>query len=396
MSNIEKRSALIAEMKAMNELAEKEARSFTDEEKKLFDEKEAEVRTLSAEIEKEARAKTLSDFAGLDSTVEPKEERNAQLFKAERTATGMELRTADMTVADGGAALAPQQFVEELEKNLQKETLIYARVKKIPVSGAGSLGLPYEKTDASAAGWTAEVPTNEISADNTWEFAKRELAPSDLTKLIKVSKKLLATSALPIDQLAQEKITEKLTAAFENAIVNGNGSGQPLGIFAASNDGIPTSRDVTSEGNLAITADDLINVYMSIRPVYRRNCVWVMNTQTVKDVMKLKDKNDQYLWQESLRANEPPRLLGLPVLESEYAPIGSGSAGAWAANDYALALGDLSHYQFAYWKGLEITIAKEVFAGKNQVGFYGHTLADGCPTLPEAFARLKMAATPST
>ena len=54
-----------------------------------------------------------------------------------------------------------------------------------------------------------------------------------------------------------------------------------------------------------------------------------------------------------------------------------------------IVLGNLDYYKFAYWKDIEITIANESFAGKNQIGIYGHTLADGCPINPEAFARLK-------
>ena len=286
----------------------------------------------------------------------------------------------------GGYAIAPQEFYDQLEKEVEKEALLYARVDKIPVSGAGSLGLPYEATDATDASWTQEVPSSDISADSAWEFGKRELNPNNLNKLIKISKQLLVTSALPIDRLAMDKIRAKLVAAFESAIVSGDGSGKPLGIFTASNDGVPSSRDVATATALTIAADDVIDVYMSLRPAYRKNAVWIMNTAFLKDIMKLKDKNDQYLWHESLRLGEPSTLLGLPVLESEYAPATK------TGGSYALALADLSHYKFAYWKGLDVTIANELFAGKNQVGFFGHTLADGMPTLPAAFARLKLTA----
>ena len=401
MNKKEKRSALIAEMEAISKKVADEKRAFTDEERKAFDEKEAEVRKLTAEIEDETRNKTLEEFAGLERPESEPEARSKDesFFKVEKRAGGVELRTA-MTQADGGAAIAPEQFVHDIIKAVEKEALVYPRVKKIAVNGAGSLGLPYEAADASSAAWTAEVPANAIGADSTWAFGKRSLSPTDLTKLIKVSKKLLATSAFPIDTLAKEKIAEKLTAAFENAIINGTGvaaanSGnvnQPLGLFVASNDGVSTARDVETKESLAISADDIINMYMSLRPGYRRKAVWIMNTAILKDVMLLKDKNDQYLWHESLRVGEPSTLMGLPVLESEYAPVGSGSNGALAGGDYVMVLGDLSHYQFAYWKGMDITVANEVFAGTNQIGFYGHTLADGMPTLAEAFSRLKIKA----
>jgi len=380
----EQRADVLNKMKELDAKVKGENRSMSDEEKKSFDEMEAQIRAFDVKIEAEERDAKLKGF----STELPKEgedkrtaEKEKTLFRAEKNGGSMELRT-NMSQDDGGAAIAPEQFVAELEKDIAKEALVYARVKKIPVSGAGSLGLPYEKTDASEADWTAEIPDNAISEDSAWKFGKRSLSPTDLTKLIKVSRKLLATSAVSIDTLAREKIAEKLSASFENAIVNGTGSGQPLGLFTASDDGIPTSRDVSVDSE--ITADGLIEAYMSIRPVYRKNAVWIMNTAILKDVMKLKGLDGQYIWQESLRIGEPSTILGLPVIESEYAPT------AKTSGSYVAVLGDLNHYQFAYWKGLDVTVANEVFAGKNQVGFYGHTLADGCPTLPQAFARVKI------
>lgn len=396
MDKRERRAKLIAEMRELNDKVLAEKRAFTDEEQKLYSEKEKEMRELSAQIEAEERAATLNGFtaqAPLPSAATEKHD-GENLFKVEKRNGMIELRT-DMTQGNtdspgGGYSIAPEKFVNELQEILQKEAVLYGRVDKIAVSGAGSLGLPYETTDASDAAWTPEVPQSEISADSSWAFGKRELSPNNLNKLIKISKQLLATSAFSIDQLAQRKIADKLVAAFEAGITTGNGNGQPLGIFTVSNDGIPATRDVETGSAGVISADDIIETYMKLRPGYRKNAVWVMNTAFLKEVMKLKDKNGQYLWHESLRVGEPSTLLGLPVLESEYAPA-SATGGS-----YAMVLGDMRFYKFAYWKGLDVTIANELFAGKNQVGFFGHTLADGCPANPEAFARLKIKAAPST
>ena len=387
-----KRAALVKEMRELNDKLIAEKRDFTDDEKKIYAEKEEELRSLTAQIEAEERAAQLAGF----SSELPKpdastttDKRSDSFFKVEKRNGQVELRT-DMTQGDstnpgGGYSIAPEKFLNELQEIMQKEAILYNLVDKIPVSGAGSLGLPYEKTDASDAQWTQEVPAYDLSADSSWEFGKRELNPINLNKLVKISKQLLATSAFNIDALAQKKLATKLVQAFEAGITTGNGSGAPLGIFTADNNGVPTSRDVPTSGSGTgvIAADDLIDMYMKLRPGYRKNAVWIMNTAILKDVMKLKDKNGQYLWHESLRVGEPSTLLGLPVIESEFAPS------AKTANSYMVVLGDMSKYKFAYWKDLEITIAKELFAGKNQVGFFGHTLADGCPCDPEAFARLK-------
>ncbi len=343
-----------------------------------------EIRAKKAQLEEEKRGleKQLAEF---DRPAE-NEERKAEKPFIEVRSGSRESRDVTMSVGDGGAAVAPELFVKELVKDIEADTAVYKLVKKIPVTGAGSLGVPYESADASDAGWTSEIPASAISEDTTWEFSKRELAPTDLVKEILFTKKLLACSALPIEQLTREKIASKLSAAFESGIVSGTGSSQPLGVFTASDNGVSTSRDVTATAATYISADDLIAVKMNLRPCYRRNAKWVLSTAALTQIMKLKDSDGNYLWTPSLRDGEPDRILGLPVIESEFAPS------TIAASQYTIVLGDFDYYWFAYWKGIDLQVLTEKFAGTNQIGVLGHTLADGAPVLANAFSRLKMAA----
>lgn len=385
---LERKATLINEMRAMNESAKD--RAFSEEEKKSYSEKEAELRSVVAKIEAEERKSTLDGFtneppapaADNPGKTDGTEEKKA-FFKMEKRSGDVLLSVGTSDTPGGAAALAPEEFLHEILKEVEKEAILYSRVRKLPVSGAGSLGVPYEKTDATAAEWTNEIPATEIGYDKAWEFGKRSLSPIDLVKQILITKKILAASAFPIDTLAKDKIVEKLTSAFENGIINGSGINQPLGVFTASADGIPASRDVET-GASAISADDLINMKMSLRPEYRNKAVWVMSTEVLKDVMKLKATDGRYLWQPAIALSEPATILGFPVIESEYAPT------AKTAGSYVAVLGDFSHYWFAYWKGLDVTVLNEKYAGTNQIGFLGHTLADGQPTLPAAFARLKI------
>lgn len=390
MNKIEERAKVIAEMKEMNEKASSEKRSFTDEEKKAFAEKEAEVRSLTAEIEAEEREEKLKGFstetpstARADGPKVASPEKKSGFFHAEKRAGDITLFVGTSESPGKAAALAPEQYIEEILREVEKEAVLYNRVRKIPVSGAGSLGVPYEKTDASAAEWTNEIPATEIGYDKSWEFGKRQLSPTDLVKQILITKKLLATSAFPIDTLAKDRIAEKLVDAFENGIVNGDGNNKPLGVFVKSADGIPETRDVQTAG-ASISADDLVSTKMKLRPEYRNKAVWVMSTEVLKQVMLLKATDGRFLYQPAIALGEPATILGLPVIESEYAPS------SLAAGSYVAVLGDFSHYWFAYWKGLDVTVLNEKYAGTNQIGFLGHTLADGQPTLPAAFARLKI------
>lgn len=383
MNKKEQRAKLIAELRAMHELAQKENRAFTDDESKAFAEKEAEVRKLSQEIAAEEREALIKGF----TTELPKTEGES---RGEVSDKMKEFRNyllngekRDISVGSGGGALSPQEFVAEIIKGVENDSPLYSLVRKFPLSEAKSLGAPYEAADASDASWTAEVPVSDITADATLAYSLRELSPNTLVKLIKISDKLVKVSALPIEQIVKEKITEKLVAAFENGITVGTGSGQPLGVFTASANGVPTSRDVTTAG-ATLASDDLIKTKMSLKPAYRRKARWVMSTDILTDCLLLKDKNDQYLWRPGLRDGDPDTLLGLPVIESAYAPSTKTSG------SYIAVLGDFSYYWWAYVDGIEIKNLVELFALKNQLGFKGTAYADGAPVLAEAFSRVKV------
>lgn len=400
-----RRAQLIAEMRAMNETVLSEKRDFNEEEKKLYDEKDKEMRELSAQILAEEREAAIAGFAtelpkptGDEGRSAPETNEMESFRKFLMTGEKRDLTVGTSGSQGNGYALAPQEFSDEIIAAVEKDTQIYKMVDKIPVNGAGSLGLPYESTDASDADWTNEVPGSDISADSAWAFGKRELAPKDLAKLVKVSKKMIASSAVPIDQLVRNKLAYKFMSAFEKGILVGTGSGQPLGVFYASNDGVSTGRDVVSDrsafskaSGMPCCADDLIKMKMKLRPGYRKNAVWVMHTDILKSIMLLKDNDGQYMWRPGLRDGEPDTILGMSVIESEFAPNIVGT------NLYVAVLGDFKdYYKFAYWKNVDIQVLVEQFALKNCIGYLGHTLADGMPVLGEAFARLKVGNTTST
>lgn len=383
-TEIQKRLAeLVAERRRLLDEVEDRSKPF-DQQK--FDD------ALAAIVEEERTLKR--DLAELDAPAPQAgnpaspDTRNGSFFEVR----SIEGRTA-LTVAGGGAALAPENFVNEVIAIAEKESPLFKAVRQMSLTKAGSLGVPYEKTDASDAEWTAEVPESDIAEDSTWDFGKRELNPIDLSKLIAFSKKLLATSAEPIDSLAKEKVAAKLVAAFEHGILNGTGDGQPLGIFTNATapaggtaPGVTTARDVTAGSATVLAADDFINAKMKLRPMYRKNAVWVMSTEVLSEALKLKDLQGNYIWKESLRDGEPDTLCKLPVIESEYAPNDIST------KKYVAAVFNPKAYWFAFWKGVEIQVLNDSkFALRNRVGVLAHTLADGAPADPNAFARLVMA-----
>lgn len=212
------------------------------------------------------------------------------------------------------------------------------------------------------------------------EFGKRELIPTMLTKLVKVSMKLI--NRVPdVETLVANRLGYKFAISQEKAFLTGSGAGQPLGVFVASNDGIPTSRDMATDNlQTAFTADGLINCKYHLKSQYWRNARWIFHRTAVRNIAKLKDGEGQYIF--DLATNS---LLGFPLHTSEYAPS------TFAAGLYVGILGDFSKYWIADGMAYSVQRLVELYARNNQVGLIGRMEADGMPVLAEAFARVTLA-----
>lgn len=404
------RAGLIKQARDILDKAAKEKRAdLTAEETAQFDtlHAEAEKRKVSAErILRQADAeRALGEGAGRSIPPvdekrgsAPADRRDSQEYRSAFSAyvrggfnamglTELRALQADLDVS-GGYMVAPTQLVAMLVKAIDNQVFMRGIANVLPpVVGSDSIGAPALDADPDDADWTAEIDT--VSGDSTMSFGKRELKPHLSSKLVKVSNKLLARSVIPADQLVIDRLAYKFGVTEEKAFLTGSGSGKPLGVFTASNDGIPTSRDTAgSNTTTAILPDSIFDVKYSLKPGYLASpsCRWVFHRDFVKMLSKLKDDNDQYLWLPGLNGSSQDTLAGIPLITSEYAPS------TVAASAYCGILGDFRYYWIADAAGFAVQRLNELYAVNNQAGFIGRRETDGMPVLGEAFARMKFAA----
>jgi HK97 family phage major capsid protein len=283
-----------------------------------------------------------------------------------------------------GYLVAPQKFVSELIADLNNVLFFRNIAKVLPaLQGAQSLGYPKRKTRMSSAAWGTEIQAP--TADTALDFGKKEFKPNPATAEILVSKTLIR-NAPNVDTIVRAEMAYNFGVLLETAYMTGNGVNRPLGVFTASADGISTSRDV-STGNTAteIKFDGLINAKYTLPEQYQRNLTWLFHRDGVKQIAKLKDSDGQYIWQPSVAAGVPDRLLGIPVRMSEYAP------NTFATTLYVGILGDFSNYWICDSLAMEMMALNELYARTNQVDFIGRLETDGMPVVEEAFVRVKLA-----
>lgn len=286
--------------------------------------------------------------------------------------------------SEGGYLTPPTEWIDALIKNVDDLVFIRQWATVHRVVGSDSLGVPSLDNDPADADWTSEV--GSVNADSTMSFGKRELKPNALSKLLKVSRKLLRNTP-NVETLVRERLAYKFGITEEKAYLTGTGASQPLGLFTASADGISTNRDERgSNTTSAIGADTIFDVMYKLKQQYWANARWLWHRDAMKQIAKLKDSQNRYLFMPSMVAGQPDLLAGRPFHMSEYAP------NTFAANAYVGLFGDFSHYWIVDNLMMEVQRLDEKYADTREVGFIGDKDTDGMPALEEAFVRVQMAA----
>lgn len=274
---------------------------------------------------------------------------------------------------DGGY-LVPEEYDRRLIEGLEEENIFRKLGTTITTSGERKINIAGSKP---AAAWIDEG--EELTFGDA-KFAQINLDAHKLHVAVKVTEELLYDNAFQLEKYILRQFSKALGNAEEDAFLNGDGVGKPLGIFAETGG---AEVGVTAASATAITADEIINLVYSLKRPYRKNAKFIMNDQTISLLRKLKDGNQAYLWQPSVQAGEPDRLFGYEVLTSPYVPTVE-------AGKPVIAFGDFSYYNIGDRGTRSFAELKELFAGNGMVGFVAKERVDGKLVLPEAIKVLKM------
>ena len=391
---IEKRTKVWDAAKAFVETKRDKDGILSEEDAKTYAEMEKKVKDFSAEIERvqamEAMERELSKPTSTPITGKPmsgKSEGKAKTGTASneyKEAMLQAIRTKFHTIsnvmqegvdADGGY-LVPDEYDDRLIEKLKEENIFRKLCHPVTTSGDHKINIA---ASTPAAAWIEE---GEALTFGDATFSQILLDAHKLHVAIKVTEELLYDSKFDLETFILNAFSKALANAEENAFINGSGTGQPLGILAATGG---ADIGVTTASSTAITADEIINLVYSLKRPYRKNAAFLMNDQTVAAVRKLKDGTGTYLWHEALTADEPNKLLGYPVYTSEFMP--TIEAGA-----KTIAFGDFDYYNIGDRGTRSFQELKELFAGNGMVGFVAKERVDGKLVLGEAIKVLKQKA----
>ena len=384
MELMQKRAKVWEKAKAFVEAHQTENGTLSAEDNAAYMKMEQEIEDLTTAIDRQQRAEQLEQrlsaptnspltgrpgngTAGNGKTGRASDEYKAAMIGAFRS----NFRNVSNILQEGvdadGGYLVPEEYDRRLIDVLEEENIMRSLGTKITTSGQHKINIAATKP---AASWIEEGGALTFG-DAT--FAQIFLDAYKLHVAIKVTEELLYDNAFNLENYIITQFGRALANAEEDAFLNGDGTGKPLGLFAETGGGT-----VADTLTAAVKSDDLISLVYALKRPYRRKASFILNDQTLASLRKLKDNNGAYIWQPSYQAGEPDRLLGYTVHTSAYAPAD------------AIAFGDYSYYNIGDRGTRSFAELKELFAGNGMVGFVAKERVDGKLVLPEAVQILKL------
>lgn len=246
--------------------------------------------------------------------------------------------------ADGGF-LVPTEFSQKLLERVYATSNLLGMTDQYVVAG-NSIAFPRNAETSRANGsrwggvrayWRSEGDQASASRPT---FGQLSLTLNKLFVMITASDELLAdTQGLALEQYLLRVASEEINFVVGDSILNGSGSGQPLGILGAPC--LVTVPKETGQAAATLTANNIAAMWSRLWAPCRQNAVWLINQDVESQLNTMtvgtgSSAMAAYLPPGGLSSKPYATLLGRPVYPVEWCPT-LGTVGD-------IVLADLRHY----------------------------------------------------
>jgi len=219
--------------------------------------------------------------------------------------------------ADGGFAVPPQFAEEIMSLAYEQEQSLLAMADNTPVTG-NSMTFPKDETtpwgsSGVIAAWEGEASTKTQKKP---AMGLAELRLKKLTVLVGATDELLADSMAMTSHITR-KMSEAVAWKCNDAIINGTGSGQPLGILTAAS--LVSQAKETSQTADTINATNVAKMYGRCLKGPGARLVWLVNPDAYQQLIVM-TLGDQPIWTapvQGMQGAPDGLLLGRPIVMTD-------------------------------------------------------------------------------
>lgn len=365
------------EIRAISDTAAAEARDFSAEEEGAWQKGNADIAAiderLSVLLDAEQRTAdieaALAKYGPVEAPAAPLtvEDEMRALGRGEVRSVVVPAERRDLTkgTATAGGNTVPTSFFGQVwEHMIESSAILQAGATVINTASGENLEIPV--TTAHSSG--ALITEGSTLTESDPAFAKRTLGAYKYGLSIQVSSELVADTGFDLLGYLARQAGRAVGNALGTDLVTGNGSSKPSGIVQTASTGVTGGTTVSG----AFTADNLIDLHFSVIAPYRAStsCAWIMRDATLASVRKLKDSQNQYLWQPGLQVGAPDVLLGKPVYTDP-------NVAAVATSAKSVIFGDISTYYVRLAGGVRFERSDDFAFQNDLVTFRAIVRGDG-------------------
>lgn len=265
-----------------------------------------------------------------------------------------------------GGYLVPSTLDSEIEK-YERDNAPMRQVCRVIALSNERFEKLVKQDGTGMSGWVDELEARAETGTGTWNA----LTPyfGEIYANPGVSQKALDDAMLNLEAEIAEDVGMEFAEQENDAFTTGNGVKKPKGILgytlAATADGsraFGQIEKVHSGSSGAFVADKVIDLCFKLKRGYRQNAMWMTSAPAVAELRKLKDGQNNYLFQPSYVAGTPQMLLGYPIMENDDVPVPAANANAMLFGDFRRA------YYIVDVRG--VRMLRDPFTNKPKVMFY--------------------------
>lgn len=296
---------------------------------------------------------------------------------------------------DGGFTVQPA-VDQAIARVLENESTMRRHAHSLTISREAYVKIVNK--GGTECAWVAEKESRPVTANS--QLSKLEFFVNELMAQPITTQQLLDDSFMNVAGEIENDIAIAFALKENDAFFLGDGVKKPNGILSYTKQvstpsapsawgktGFTLSGDASGVAPTSATvspADCLIDLQNSLRPGYRSNSVWIMNSSTAGVVRKFKDVEGRHIWVESLSQDSPSTLLGRPVAIDETMPN-------IEANAFPIALGDWKRAYVIVDHSAGIRMLRDNLTDKPWVKFYTTKRVGGGVQDFHAYKLLKIA-----
>lgn len=371
---VEKINEAVAQMRAENDrrLAEIERKGYASAEtEEKVNKLNARVTEMQAQLEEtQKHGQRRSTAGGTDGDSDPRKAEYRKHFtgflRGTRGAEAALLQAAASVGSDpAGGYAVPETLDTAIERYERDNSPMRTVCNVMTLSNEN-----YEKLvsrGGAGSGWVGEEEARTETGTPTLSALRPYFG--EIYAEPKSTQKALDDIAIDVEAWLAEEVGIEFAEQENDAFTRGNGVKKPKGIlgYTLSTDvdgtrAFGSIQKVNSGSAGAFVADKLIDLVHSLKRGYRANAQFMLSSLGLAAVRKLKDGQNNYLWQPDFAAGEGGTLLGKPVIENDDMPDPAADANALLFGDFRRA--------YTIYDVRGVRVLRDEFTSKPHVKFY--------------------------